>query len=135
MSRGQRRRRYTIGDVEWMLMVASTGSKCLKCGRTGRMTKDHVRPLCRGGGTGLSNLQPLCFECNQEKGIQEQDYRPRGIVAHVQHLFARTPSAPRRARPLTYRLGDNGVSEQLLRAAVAPGWKRWVRKVWRWLTS
>lgn len=32
------------------------------------MTKDHIFPKSKGGGDGLSNLQPMCANCNVKKG-------------------------------------------------------------------
>lgn len=32
------------------------------------MTKDHILPKSKGGPDHLSNLQTMCFLCNQEKG-------------------------------------------------------------------
>lgn len=32
------------------------------------MTIDHIIPKAKGGGNGLSNLVPMCSECNRKKG-------------------------------------------------------------------
>lgn len=39
------------------------------------MTRDHKIPLSRGGKDCLSNLQPMCFPCNQEKGDREEKFK------------------------------------------------------------
>lgn len=67
------------------------GRKCVKCGLQGRylintvdmggnqhidlysseftlMTIDHIKPKSKGGLDELSNLQPMCYPCNQAKG-------------------------------------------------------------------
>jgi hypothetical protein len=76
----------------WMYKIK--GTFCIKCGRDGTyfrkekqqnensyhltlyckegekeilMTKDHIQPLCHGGSDSISNLQPLCEECNRNK--------------------------------------------------------------------
>ena len=43
---------------------------CQSCGKTHQetnLTIDHIIPLARGGTNDLSNLQTLCFTCNQRK--------------------------------------------------------------------
>ena len=73
-------------------LFKTKGIKCYKCGVEGRwfykvrnendlnfhlelytedmkqMTKDHILPLSKGGADHLSNLQPMCSDCNGEKG-------------------------------------------------------------------
>ncbi|MCF2150797.1 HNH endonuclease [Desmonostoc muscorum LEGE 12446] len=44
--------------------------QCRSCGKTGvetNLTIDHIIPLARGGQNDISNLQTLCFICNQQK--------------------------------------------------------------------
>lgn len=46
--------------------------RCFKCGRTAEahgvvLVVDHVIPQKWGGGNDISNLQPLCEDCNQGK--------------------------------------------------------------------
>jgi len=31
------------------------------------ITKDHILPKSKGGENKLSNYQPMCYKCNQEK--------------------------------------------------------------------
>lgn len=43
---------------------------CQSCGKTdteANLNVDHIIPLARGGKNDLSNLQTLCFDCNQRK--------------------------------------------------------------------
>ncbi|MBD2387677.1 HNH endonuclease [Cylindrospermum sp. FACHB-282] len=44
--------------------------QCQSCGKTtleASLSIDHIIPLARGGQNDISNLQSLCFTCNQEK--------------------------------------------------------------------
>ncbi len=44
---------------------------CVYCGRRGgRLTLDHVLPVCRGGTSDLSNLVAACVPCNSAKGTR-----------------------------------------------------------------
>ncbi|HAX74597.1 MAG TPA: HNH endonuclease [Cyanobacteria bacterium UBA11372] len=44
--------------------------QCKSCGKTQQETElnvDHIIPLARGGSNDISNLQTLCYLCNQQK--------------------------------------------------------------------
>lgn len=65
------------------------GWRCLCCGRTdaearadgrGGITIDHVVPVADNGADDITNWQPLCRRCNEEKGATYVDYRPQAIV-------------------------------------------------------
>ncbi|MEB3343101.1 HNH endonuclease [Okeania sp.] len=43
---------------------------CQSCGKNStetELTIDHIIPLARSGTNDMSNLQTLCFKCNQKK--------------------------------------------------------------------
>jgi len=61
--------------AEWEALLASYGGLCLACGTTEKVRPDHVIPLSKGGGSDISNLQPLCGRCNLLKGTKIIDYR------------------------------------------------------------
>lgn len=44
------------------------GNKCVKCGSTEQLTIDHIIPIRKGGISTESNMQTMCFNCNQNKG-------------------------------------------------------------------
>ena len=35
------------------------------------MTKDHIKARANGGTDHMDNLQPMCYDCNQEKADKE----------------------------------------------------------------
>ena len=60
-----------IGRSEWEKMKKLYNYTCPWCGRKEpdiKLTKDHVRPICRGGMSWPYNIQPLCKDCNMLKG-------------------------------------------------------------------
>lgn len=63
-------------DFMFDLAVAH-GYQCVKCGTKRRLGLDHIRPVSKGGKTEFDNLQLMCKPCNEEKGTQIIDYRPK----------------------------------------------------------
>lgn len=61
---------------EWRDLCDKYGNRCLKCGKQGEMTPDHIVPISRGGSNDISNIQPLCLACNLHKHAKTADYRP-----------------------------------------------------------
>lgn len=59
---------HDFTDREWATMLARHGGRCVYCGRTDRITQDHLTPLCRGGDHTESNIVPACLSCNSSKG-------------------------------------------------------------------
>lgn len=71
MARAVAQRTHTL--EEWMAVREFYGNKCLACHRRGKITKDHVVQVSKGGSDGADNLQPLCKSCNCAKA--DVDYR------------------------------------------------------------
>lgn len=44
------------------------GNKCINCGSINNLTIDHIVPIRKGGVSVESNLQTMCFNCNQNNG-------------------------------------------------------------------
>lgn len=64
---------------EWLALCAKYEHKCLCCGEMKKLTVDHVLPISKGGRNDISNIQPLCLECNIRKHDRHIDYRPQVV--------------------------------------------------------
>jgi len=63
---------------------------CPACGRREpeiKLTRDHIRPVTKGGTSFIENIQPLCEECNKDKQLQIV-YYPPPIVANGRMLYS-----------------------------------------------
>lgn len=68
---------------EWLTLKENYGNICLCCRKhenelTKLLQQDHVVPVSKGGSNWISNIQPLCADCNgmAGKGTKVIDYRP-----------------------------------------------------------
>lgn len=52
---------------EWERLKTKYDNKCAICGKYTKLTKDHIIPLSKGGNNYISNIQPLCRNCNSKK--------------------------------------------------------------------
>lgn len=77
------RRKASVGYFtreQWLKLCELCGNKCLKCGREGKLSPDHIRPASRGGSSWINQIQPLCPPCNIRKSnIYVTDYRPEHV--------------------------------------------------------
>lgn len=63
---------------EWKQLLKRYNGHCLCCGRREPdvfLVPDHVVPLACGGSNLITNIQPLCMQCNLTKRTQATDYR------------------------------------------------------------
>jgi 5-methylcytosine-specific restriction endonuclease McrA len=68
----------THTNEEWLKLCEEYDFKCCKCNGEvigGIPTKDHVIPIRLGGSDSIKNIQPLCRQCNIQKGNTIADYR------------------------------------------------------------
>ena len=52
---------------EWNDLKEKFDFKCAHCGERKPLTKDHIKPLSKGGSDYIENIQPLCRNCNSKK--------------------------------------------------------------------
>lgn len=52
---------------EWNSLKEKYGQKCVGCREIKPLTKDHIVPLSVGGTDYITNIQPLCRNCNSRK--------------------------------------------------------------------
>lgn len=65
------------GKCMFERLYRSQGGMCACCRKVfprGKLTRDHVVPLCKGGSPQWDNIQLLCAACNVRKGNQEIRY-------------------------------------------------------------
>ena len=53
--------------AEWEWLKKHHDYRCAVCGQDRPLTKDHIIPLSLGGSDNISNIQPLCRNCNSQK--------------------------------------------------------------------
>lgn len=65
-------------DSQWLALKLhyAPGGRCLACERRGPLQADHVMPIAMGGRNEIANIQPLCRQCNRNKGTYWIEYRP-----------------------------------------------------------
>ncbi len=73
-------------DEQWVAILNACGNKCVKCGSSESIVKDHICPIYKGGSDGIDNIQPLCRSCNSSKGADETDNRPSAVIRLSQTL-------------------------------------------------
>ncbi len=53
--------------ADWRAILAKHNNCCAYCGSAGKLTRDHVVPLSRGGLHQPDNIVPACKSCNSGK--------------------------------------------------------------------
>lgn len=73
MRKAQEKGTHTVS--EWIVLCRKFKFRCACCGKRRPLTKDHIKPISKGGSDDITNLQPLCASCNSSKGAHTIDYR------------------------------------------------------------
>lgn len=73
----------TFTGKQWVALKALYGGYCLRCGIRESLSADHVIPLAAGGSNDITNIQPLCLNCNRRKRTQTIDYRRGSFAALI----------------------------------------------------
>ncbi len=65
-----RKKRKTLANYKKILqdLLPKYNFKCVLCKATEKLTIDHIKPISKGGGDELENLQIMCKTCNSRKG-------------------------------------------------------------------
>jgi hypothetical protein len=83
INRNHNRRTKTKGSLnkyEWDNLKKKYKNKCLCCQLSEpiiKLTIDHITPISKGGLHLISNIQPLCINCNCKKYNKCIDFRPK----------------------------------------------------------
>ncbi|MDH5159833.1 HNH endonuclease signature motif containing protein [Heyndrickxia oleronia] len=56
---------------QWEFCKRYFNYRCAYCGKYGKLTQDHVKPLSKGGNNTVDNIVPACRSCNCAKHDNE----------------------------------------------------------------
>ncbi|MDG4973882.1 HNH endonuclease [Lactococcus lactis] len=56
-----------LTEKQWITCMDYFDSKCCYCGKSGKLTKDHLQPLKQKGELEIANVVPACSSCNSSK--------------------------------------------------------------------
>lgn len=93
---GKARCDFTVGD--WWRALRFFNHRCAYCGASRSLTRDHVRPLTRGGAHTASNIVPACRLCNEAKDNKPLEaFAAPATVEHIRAFFASLDAATSRS--------------------------------------
>lgn len=56
-----------LTEKQWITCMDYFDSKCCYCGKSEKLTKDHLQPLKQKGELEIANVVPACSSCNSSK--------------------------------------------------------------------
>jgi len=102
---------HTEADRYFLLDLA--GNKCQACGRTDKLTIDHIVPISKEGRNDIINLQVLCKSCNSSKNNHHNtDYRSPEFKQAVSRYAYRNIAAYE-SYPLQLESGKDSIFESI----------------------
>jgi|SRR5579871_5893052 len=125
--RGQR---SAISQKTRYLVFQQGGFRCRACGRGSddgvKLVVDHVVPVDWGGTSDISNLQPLCTECNQGKQAWVAD-----VPAEVMRGVFKQTTVEKRIEALFDLMPNQDVPSLMIQlvSGNAFDWQRALRRV------
>lgn len=63
--------------IEWQELKSKYNHICPACGKREpeiKISEDHIIPLTKGGTNFISNIQPICRNCNSKKHTREDNF-------------------------------------------------------------
>lgn len=80
-----------LTEKQWDACINFFDSKCCYCGKSSKLTKDHLQPLKEGGTLEIANVVPACSSCNSSKKdnqwlawFQKQKFYSKGKAELIQ---------------------------------------------------
>ena len=69
------KKRHKLGveltEQQWEISKKYFKNRCCYCGEKTDLTKDHIKPLVKGGKLTMTNVLPACKSCNSSKNDSE----------------------------------------------------------------
>ena len=87
-----------LTHAQWLEIQTAQNHRCYYCGkrRKGKLTRDHLTPLSKGGAHTLHNVIAVCGSCNSRKGT-----RPAPMLVQPLLLTVAPKRKPRASESLS----------------------------------
>lgn len=98
-----------LSKVDWDDALSHFNHLCAYCGDEGKLQKEHVIPVSRGGSFSRTNIVPACSPCNQSKSAK---------LLHDWYRYSVVYSEKRLLQLIGWIYGTDGLNEVRERFAV-----------------